>query len=286
MVVMVTAFEAVRALTRLVGRFAFPEIRLLAVRVRVPPARVGQYLAHMAADDVTTWNRRPAGDPGADLPPVGDAVQYGPDIADDSVLRLLGSLAGKRVLELGCGWGPNLVTVARQGGHAIGLDSASDQLSAAKRLAEQEGVRVELHHGDLADLAFMRGDSVDLALSSYGLARVDDLNRVFRQVHRVLKQDAPLVFSLPHPSYDLIHDADPLAPLLVRRSYYDHSPLAGGRFHHTFAELFTSLSRAKFRVDTVLEPEPLADGPRSQWWRESFHWIPRTLVIRARKEGI
>src|SRR3979490_255779 len=38
-----------------------------------------------------------------------DIVQYGPDIPTEADLRLLGSLENKRVLELGCGGGPNAV---------------------------------------------------------------------------------------------------------------------------------------------------------------------------------
>ena len=158
------------------------------------------------------------------------------------------------------GPGQSLVCLAKKGAHAIGLDFDAAQLAGAKRLADAEGVRVELHQGDLADLAFMRGDSVDLVLSAYALGFVEDLNRVFRQVHRVLKEGAPLVFSLPHPVYDLIdHHGQ---ALVIRRSYFDHAPLADG-FHHTVSDLFAGLSRAKFRVDVMLEPEPSIEGPRA-----------------------
>jgi hypothetical protein len=47
-------------------------------------------------------------------------------------------------------------------------------------------------------------------------------------------------------------------------------------YSHTIGGLFTSLTRAKFRVDTFLEPEPLNSGKV---------WMPATLVLRARKEG-
>ena len=45
-----------------------------------------------------------------------------------------------------------------------------------------------------------------------------------------------------------------------------------------------SLHRAGYRVDMVLEPEPAAQGPRSQHWRDAFRYVPRTLIVRARKE--
>ncbi|HEV2370265.1 MAG TPA: class I SAM-dependent methyltransferase [Acidimicrobiales bacterium] len=220
-----------------------------------------------------------------------DVAHYGPDIPDEDDLRLLGDLKGKRVLELGCGGAQCSVAFAKQGATAIGVDISAEQLAFARRLVEREEVRVELRLGDLADLAFLRADSVDLVFSAYAFGFVDDLNRVFRQVHRVLREGAPLVFSLPHPAYSMIDD-DSDEPLLVRRSYFDRSPIVYQRagvqltdYHRTFAELVTGLLRAGYRIDTLLEPEPLATGPRSQDWRDAFRYVPRTLVVRARKEG-
>ena len=56
-------------------------------------------------------------------------------------------------------------------------------------------------------------------------------------------------------------------------------------YAHTIGGLFTSLTRAKFRVDTFLEPEPLAGATRSTHWAPAMAWMPATLVLRARKEG-
>ncbi|MDP8936867.1 MAG: methyltransferase domain-containing protein [Actinomycetota bacterium] len=244
----------------------------------------------MPIDNTAAWNRISADEPGGVLPAV-DSVQYGPDIDGEAELRLLGSPTGKRVLEIGCGGGQNLVAMAKQGAHAIGLDFAPPQLTAVKRLAESEGVRVELHQGPLSELPFLRADSVDIAFSAYALGFVEDLNRVFRQVHRVLKEGAPFAFSMPHPTYDLIDD-DAEEPLLIRRSYFDPTPVEyswdGQRLadhHRTFAEVFAGMCRAKFRVDTILEPEPRGDGPRSRHWRDTFRMVPRTLIVRGRKEG-
>ena len=136
--------------------------------------------------------------------------------------------------------------------------------------ASEEEVRVELRSGDLADLAFLRADSIDLVFSAYAFGYVEDLNRVFRQVHRVLKVGAPLVFSLPHPAYDMIDDdADrprSCPPLLLRPLGRSTSTWGGVNFtayHHTFAELYMGLARASYRVDLVLEPEPVTGAPRS-----------------------
>ena len=245
----------------------------------------------MPSDNAAAWDRHSAAyQAGAALPT--DVAHYGPDIGTEADFRLLGDLHGKRVLELGCGGAQCSIAFAKQGAVAIGVDFSAEQLAFARRLCERNGVRVELHHGDLADLAFVRADSIDVAFSAYAFGFVDDLNRVFRQVHRVLKPNSPLVFSLPHPAYDMIDDDDPDQPLLIRRSYFDREPIeyehngvAFTDYHHTFGDLFTGLVRAGYRVDTVLEPEPRPSGPRSMHWRETFRYVPRTLVVRARKIG-
>jgi SAM-dependent methyltransferase len=241
-------------------------------------------------DNAAAWDRHSAAyQAGARLPT--DVAHYGPDIPNEAELRLLGELKGRRVLELGCGGAQCSIAFAMQGASAIGVDFSAEQLAFARRLCEREGVKVELHEGDLADLAWLRGDSIDLVFSAYAFGFVDDLGRVFRQVHRVLKVGAPLVFSLPHPVYDMIDD-EAEQPLLVRRSYfdrrpidYDHNGIAFTDYHHTISDLYLGLVRASYRVDVILEPEPTTTGPRSQHWRDTFRSVPRTLIVKARKEG-
>jgi SAM-dependent methyltransferase len=241
-------------------------------------------------DNAAAWDRyASAYQSGAQLPT--NVAHYGPDIATEAELRLLGDLKGKRVLELGCGGAQCAIAFVKQGATAIGVDFSAEQLAFARRLCEREEVRVELRQGDLADLAFVTADSIDLVFSAYAFGYVEDLGRVFRQVHRVLKVGAPLVFSLPHPAYDMFDD-DSDQPLLARRPYFDKTPIeytVGGitftDHHHTLSELYMGLSRASYRVDLIMEPPPRPGGPRSPDWREAFTVVPRTLIVRARKEG-
>jgi SAM-dependent methyltransferase len=219
------------------------------------------------------------------------SATYGPEIPTEASFKLLGDLRGKRVLELGCGGAQCSIAFAKQGATAIGVDFSAQQLAFARRLCEREDIRVELRLGDLADLAFLRADSIDVVFSSYAFGYVDDLNRVFRQVHRVLKPGAPLVFSLPHPAAAMF-DGDSADPLVVRRSYFDQAPVEhemGGvvftDYHHTFADIYLGLARSSYRVDLIVEPEPVPSGRRTAEWRDAYLYVPRTLIVRARKEG-
>ena len=218
---------------------------------------------------------------GEDLPT--DIVTYGHDIAREDTLKLLGHVEGKRILDLGCGAGHNAIALARQGAKVIGVDESGDQIAAARAAAEREGVKLELHHAPLAELAFVRADTIDAVVSAFGLAAVDDIDRVFRQVDRVLRPEHHFVLSMPHPAFAMIDADDP--ERRVHRSYWDTARI-GGDVPRTISALFTGLGRANFRVDTVLEPQPAANGPRSTGWVEAMRYVPATLIIRARKQGI
>jgi SAM-dependent methyltransferase len=215
-----------------------------------------------------------------------DAVTYGPDLPVDADLRLLPDLRGRRVLDLGCGSGQNAVAMARQGAVAIGIDSSRVQISYARRLAEQSGLKVELRVGDMADLAFLRAESLDIAFSSDSLSYIEDFDRVLRQVHRVLRPNGLLVFSVIHPAQTAV--AGGSAP----RSYFDRSPATvriGDQdvsyFPRTVGDISAALVRTGYRLDCVLEPEPRhVHGARSaSAVRAGSPLMPAMLVMRSKK---
>ena len=221
-----------------------------------------------------------------------DTVQFGTDLPTEADLRLCGDLKGRRVLDIGCGAGENAVAMAGQGAHVIAIDVSSAQLALGRKLADAAEVRVEWHQSDAADLAFLRADSIDLALAAGVVHEVEDLDRLLRQVHRVLRAGAAFVFSHEHPMRLAVGRDDnepgglPLGRLEVRRSYFDLSPIVTMRddeplqvWPRSVADVFSALHRAGYRVDVLLEPELLrsADpGPA----------VPTTLLWRARKEGV
>lgn len=252
----------------------------------------------MATDNTESWDRIARGHDAASLPT--DTIAYGPDVPTEQELRLIGEMSGRRVLDLGCGSGATAVAFARQGATVIAVDASSAQLAHARALAERAEARVEWHLGDLADLAFLRADSIDVAFSAHAIAEVADVGRVFRQVHRVLRPHGVFVLSYEHPLALLLtremgpgggRAANetmelPLDRLEIRRSYFDESAIVvdrGGEpvtvHPRTVSSVFMGLTRSGFRVEVIAEPPPApgadADLP-----------VAPTIVWRARKEGL
>ncbi len=51
----------------------------------------------------------------------------------DFIVEQLGITPGRRVLDLGCGWGPLLDVVRRRGANGVGVTLSSAQLAACRR---------------------------------------------------------------------------------------------------------------------------------------------------------
>ncbi len=242
----------------------------------------------------------------SDPPPPREVVRYGPEIPDEDTLRLLGTVADKRVLVLGLHRPSASIALAQQGAKVVVVDPDQERLDRGRAACEEAEARAEFRKADLAGLAFLPGESFDLVLSVYTLAGVDDLNRVFRQVHRVLKAGGALVLSLPHPAHAMLDAGRPPRlpddPVLVAHPYpgtsgrSDGSATSSGSAGDvstpppaptwTPSEVFTAMHRAKFRLDALLEPAAPTTGPRGPQWTELLRWAPPTLLLRGRKEGI
>jgi len=197
-------------------------------------------------------------------------VRYG-DGLDEGQLRLLGDVASKRVIELGATEPPNSLTLAARGARAVLVDPSAAVIAAVRRDAAAAELRVECHQVELADLGFATSASIDAAIAvGAGVERYDDLGRLARQVHRVLRPGGVLVIAVRHPIRAMPDGAE----VVLRRPY-------GSEGNRSVAEVFMSLKRANFSIDAMQEPlapAPGADHPVTRM-------VPSLLALRATKLG-
>lgn len=113
--------------------------------------------------------------------------------------RLLGEVAGRRVLEVGCGAASCARWLATEGAWPVAVDLSAGMLRHAVQAAERTGVRVPLAQADALALPF-RDASFDLACTAFGAVPfVADSAALMREVHRVLRPGGRWVFSVTHP---------------------------------------------------------------------------------------
>jgi SAM-dependent methyltransferase len=211
----------------------------------------------------------------------------------DDDLRLLLDVAGKDVLELGCGGGQCSVALAERGANVTGIDLSAEQLDFARDLAAERDTDVEFLQGDVTGLPFADG-GFDVAFNAYVFQWIDDLTACFREAHRVLRESGRFVFSMPHPVYEL---ADPESHE-VEGSYFDTGRQVTAQddletdmvtYRHRVADVHNALVGAGFRVEQMLEPgsddpDDYEEGPWGERRPELLAKLPSTLVFEARAE--
>ena len=232
-------------------------------------------------------------------------AEHGSDLGDADFLwcpeglreddaRLLGDVAGRRVLEIGCGSAPCSRWLRSAGAHPVALDVSGGMLARAADLNRATGIEVPLLQADAGALPLADG-SVDLACSAFGgLPFVADAGAVFAEVARVLRPGGRFVASVNHPLRWPFPDSPDPEDLRVVSSYFDRTPYVetddAGRtvyveHHRTVGDWVRAVVGAGLTLVDLLEPEwtPGRTQNWGQWSPERGALVPGTLILVCRK---
>lgn len=122
-----------------------------------------------------------------------EEIHWGMFSAPESQLNVLGDVAGKDVVELGCGTAYFGAWLARRGARVTGVDVTPAQLATAHRLNEETGLGLKLIEASAEDVP-LPDAAFDLALSEYGASIWCDPDRWIREAARLLRPGGELTF--------------------------------------------------------------------------------------------
>ena len=118
---------------------------------------------------------------------------WGPWRIPESELAVLGDVAGKDALELGCGTGYFSAWLARMGARPTGIDVTPAQLETARRMQAEYGITFPLIEANAEEVP-LPDASFDLILSEYGASIWCDPYRWIPEASRLLRPGGELVF--------------------------------------------------------------------------------------------
>jgi SAM-dependent methyltransferase len=222
----------------------------------------------------------------------GVAQQYDASLAGSSLFRTDVAFvqqhcpAAGRLIDLGCGTGRLLVSLAKRGAWVLGADLSEEMLAAANRKAAEAGVRVHLLKVNLTRLDAIAADSFDCAaclFSTLGMVRgQEERRRVAEHGFRVLKPGGKFVLHVHNRWFNVWDRAgrrwllkNALAALLGRAPAGDRTmPVHQGVANLTL-HLFTRREACRLLRDVgfrVVEVKPLSLRPDGElccpWWFE------------------
>src|ERR1700761_5670697 len=116
--------------------------------------------------------------------------------ARPATLTLAGDVAGRRILDAGCGSGPILAALRERGATVTGLDSSAGMLELARR---RLGPDADLQVADLSRPLPYPDGAFDDVIAALVLHYLEDWKAPLAELRRVLKPGGRLIVAVDHP---------------------------------------------------------------------------------------
>lgn len=120
---------------------------------------------------------------------------------DPVVLKLLGNVQGKHILEIGAGNGYLSRILAKKGAKVTATDVSSKMIGFAQEREKDAPLGVAYLTRDAAQLEGIKSKSYDAVVANMCLMDIADAKSAIQEVSRVLKKNGQFIFSITHPAF-------------------------------------------------------------------------------------
>ena len=212
----------------------------------------------------------------------------------ESLEPLLPDFAGKRVLDLGCGYGWHCIWAAEHGAaEVVGTDISHKMLEVAREKTGSPAVRYEC--AAMEDLDYPEG-AFDIVLSSLAFHYIADWPALVKKIRRWLTPGGDFVFSVEHPVFTAQGTQDwyygPDGEILhfpVDNYYYEgrrEAVFLGEKvtkYHRTLTTYVNTLLEEGFSVRRLVEPQPPENMLGLPGMKDEMR-RPMMLLVSARRD--
>ncbi|GAC1409009.1 MAG: class I SAM-dependent methyltransferase [Candidatus Velthaea sp.] len=206
----------------------------------------------------------------------------------ESDLQLLGDVAGRDVLEFGCGAAQWSIALTTRGARCTGLDNSAVQLRHAQRAMDAAGTQFPLVHRPAEDTG-LTSASFDIVFCDHGALTFAAPERTIPEAARLLRPGGILAFSCEHPLHAAAWSyAENAVTHTLGEPYFGRNriedPAGTVSFVRPISTYVALLIESGFSIEKLLEPQPPA-GARTTYDVSPYEWAcdyPGEIMFRAR----
>lgn len=217
----------------------------------------------------------------------GSGTPHHMHILNPCVEEFIGDVAGKKLLDAGCGEGYLARHYAERGAIVTAIDVSESLISRAKELTKDIRVQIDYRVADICHLDTIDDSEFDIVLSNLVLLNVTCLKEALEEFHRILRRGGCVVFSIVHPAFDFYGPGSwemgeknsttgrregrffKMDHYFDEREYEQYWKTRQGNrfpapisfFHRPLAVYLKSLMKAGFHLVDFEEPKPVVNDP-------------------------
>lgn len=212
-----------------------------------------------------------------------------------AIRAMLPALAGKRVVDLGCGFGWASRWMRAEGAASVlGLDLSQNMIARAK--ADTSDPAIDYRIADLETLELPEA-AFDLVYSALAFHYVADFQRLARMIHKALAGGGGMVFTIEHPIYMAAAHPRWIADEQGRKSWPVNGYSVEGerrtdwfakgvlKYHRTLGTTLNTLIDAGFELRRVEEFAPTREQIQQSPGLAEELERPMMLLVSAQKTG-
>lgn len=217
------------------------------------------------------------------------------------ILKVIGKVSGRDVLDVGCGNGSLARILARMGNRVTGVDGSPGIIAHAKERKAVHPLGAQFFATDAANLSMFEANSFDLVTSCMALMDMADAAGAIKEMGRVVRRAGRCVMPFSHPCFDIPHASSWLnewgfghtSTLSLRLERYreefsewlrwsdkvDFEMLA---YHRPLSWYFQAIREAGMAVTMLEEPVPTPEFLAQSESGAALQKFPPHVVIEAR----
>ena len=179
------------------------------------------------------------------------------------MLRLAGDVAGRRILDAGCGSGPLTAALRDRGALVSGFDLSPAMIELART---RLGANADLLVHDLADPLPYRDATFDDAVASLVVHYLEDWAGPLSELRRVLKPGGRLLISTHHPMmYTALNPGANYFDVVEFSFDAEHEgrTVVYTNWHRPLQAMADAFGEAGFAIAAITEPPVAPDAPAS-----------------------
>lgn len=184
-------------------------------------------------------------------------------IEENNLLKAVGNIRNKVILDLGCGAGRHSIYLAKKGAFVHAIDFSKEMLKRAERKAKKNMAKIIFKQYDIMKALPYKNETFEVVLCSLVLNHFKNFKPIFKEVARVLRKRGLFMLSDIHPLISA--DAYEKYPLVWKLG------LTTERYKHSFSDYICAAKINGLSVENCIE---LPKGTKKQ---------PLLFILKLRK---